>query len=130
MTQPFGSIQKAVQEVIETKYPDAEGKVGGALNYTAGQGLYVCVMLVPGGGAETETNGSWAVDIDVFGDNYLQTLDHANAISALLVGKYHRTSTMLIDRVFQNVAPAPAPWEDDNVTRLSATYVFTSRRKG
>lgn len=129
--QPFGLIEMAVKQLIEAIYPAAEDKVGGDLSYTAGQELYVWIGLIPGGGSTDEIEGTWAVDIDVFGDSYGTAMTHALALEALLLRPGgHRTATMRVDTVSQNSSPAEGPWDDDGTYRISATYVFTARRTG
>lgn len=129
--QPFGPIEAAVKELVEAKYPVAAGKVGGDLSYTSDQELYVWIGLLPGGGNTDEIEGTWAVDIDVFGNAYMTAMNHALELEAvLLTPGGHVTPTMRVDRVFQNAGPAEGPWDDDAAYRISATYVFTARRRG
>lgn len=129
--QPFGLIELAVKELIEAKYAPATGKVGGDLSYTSDQSLYVWIGLIPGAGTADEINGTWAVDIDVFGTSYKTAMDHALALEAMLLAPGgHLTPTMRVDRVLQNSSPSEGPWDDDSVFRISATYVFTARRSG
>lgn len=133
--QPFGLIEMAVKELIEAKYTPASGKVGGDLSYTPSadpaEDLYVWVGLIPGAGAADQIEGTWAVDIDTFGTDYKATMDHALALEAMLLTPGgHRTDTMRVDSVVQNGSPSEVPWDDDSVFRISATYVFTARRRG
>lgn len=126
---PFGLIEMAVKDLVEAKYPAADGKVGGDLSYTSDQDLYVWIGLLPGGGSSDEIEGTWAVDIDVFGNSYAVAMGHALALEAvLLTPGGHVTDTMRVDRVFQNTGPAEGPWDDDSAFRISATYVFSARR--
>lgn len=127
MTVAFTPIEKAVQEVIETWHP---GKTGGNLSYTRGDGLLIVISLVPGAGRTDQVNGEWTVDLDVFGDNYLDTMGVALDLEAKLLGAPFVTSGMIVDSSFQTISPAPLPWEDDEVTRLGLGFVFTARRKG
>lgn len=126
---PFPLVESAVKELIETKYPDAEGKVGGDLSYTLGDGLWVYIGLIPGGGSD-EIYGEWNLDIDVFGDDYVGTMQRALALEAVLLARRHVTSVMRIDSVTQNEAPSERPWDDDGVYRIGAAYTFTARRSG
>ena len=126
---PFGLIEMAVKELVEVKYPAAEGKVGGDLSYTSDQDLYVWIGLIPGGGSADEIEGTWAVDIDVFGNTYATAMGHALALEAILLTPGgHVTDTMRVDRVYQNASPAEGPWDDDAAFRISATYAFSARR--
>jgi hypothetical protein len=129
--QPFGLIEMAVKELVEAKYAPAEGKVGGDLSYTVDQDLYVWIGLIPGGGSSDEIEGTWAVDIDVFGNAYATAMGHALALEAILLTPGgHVTDTMRVDSVTQNSGPSEGPWDDDAAWRISATYVFTARRPG
>lgn len=130
MTTAFPMIEKAVKALIETLMPDAEGKVGGDLSYTSAQDFYIWIGLVPGGGNTDRIEGTWALDIDVFGTSYTATMQRALDLEALLVGPRHVTETLRIDNVYQNSSPFEGPWDDDTVYRISATYVFTARRAG
>lgn len=130
MTTPFPMIEKAVRQLIEAKYPEAADKVGGDPDFDpASVDLFVMLSLVPGGGT-TQTDGEWIVDVDVFGRSYSTAMTHALALEAALVGPRHITELMRIDNCYQNEGPAERPWDDDNVYRIGATYVFTARRSG
>lgn len=126
---PFGMIELAVKELIETKYEPAQGKVGGDLAYEAGQDLYVWIGLVPGG-STTQIDGQWTVDIDCFGPDYASAMRAALDLEAVLVGPRHVTSVMRLDNCYQNMGPSERPWDDESVFRIGATYVFTARRTG
>lgn len=128
MTKPFGMIEMAVKEVIETGYEPALGHVGGDLAYS-GDPLYVWLSLISGG-ATDQIEGDWVVDIDVFAPTYGDAMRAALDIEALLVGPRHRTSVMRLDNCYQNEGPAERPWDDDTVYRVGATYSFTARRSG
>jgi hypothetical protein len=122
-------VEMALKELIEAKYPAADGKVGGDLSYSPGDGLYVWIGLIAGG-QTTETSGEWIVDIDCFGDTYASAMTHALAIEAKLHERRHVTSTMRLDNTYQNAGPAERFWDDDKVFRIGATYIFTARRPG
>lgn len=128
--KPFDLIEMAVKELIEAKYPAAEGKVGGDLSYTSDQDLYVWIGLIPGGGSADQIEGTWAVDIDTFAPSYAAAMTHALALEAMLLPGRHVTDSMRVDNVYQNAAPAEVPWDDEGAFRISATYVFTARRPG
>lgn len=127
--QPFPMIEKAVRALIETKYPEADGKTGGDLSYTAGDGFYVWIGLVPGGGS-TEVDGEWIVDIDVFADSYGEAMGRALMLETLLIGARHVTEVMRLDNIYQNEAPSERPWDDEQVFRVGAVYTVTARRSG
>lgn len=129
MTQPFPLIEAALRELIETKMPDAVGKVGGDLSYESTQDFYIWIGLIPGG-STNRTSGTWYVDIDVFGTNYSATMARALALEAHLVGPLHRTSVMRIDNCTQSQGPAERPWDDESVYRIGAVYTLTARRSG
>ena len=126
-TTPFPMIEKAVKELIETKYPAANGKVGGDLSYVAGDGLYVRIALIPGGRSD-RVNGQWSLDIETFGDTYSSAMQSSLDLEAVLVGPRHVTSVMRLDNCYQNSSPSERPWDDDAVYRVGAIYVFTGRR--
>lgn len=127
MVQAFTPIEEAIREVIEQWYP---GKTGGDLSYERGDGLLIVISQVPGAGRTDETSGQWTIDLDVFGDEYLPTMDICLDIEAKLIGQAHRTTNMIIDKIVQTMAPASLPWEDSSVTRLGSGYVLTARRRG
>ena len=126
---PFPMIELALKELIVARFPDAEDKLGGDLSFESGDGLYVWYGLV--GGSTDQLEGEWVVDIDVFGDSYGSAMDAALELEAGLLGKtYARTELMRIDNISQNEAPVERPWDDEQVFRIGATYVFTARRTG
>ena len=128
--QPFPSIEKALKWVIEQKYPEANGNVGGDLQGVPDDGtIYVWLGLIPGAGVSTKTEGQWAIDVDVFARDYNSAMMHANNIEAMLFDSPHRTPEVIIDSVFGG-SPAERPWDDDNAYRVGATYTLTARRKG
>ena len=129
MTLPFPSIEQAVKDLISLTYPPAANKIGGDYRFQAGQDLYVWLSLVPGGSTD-RVNGTWTLDVDIFGATYGGTMAHALALEAAILGPLRPTATMVIDNVYQNIAPSQRPWEDDSVFRIGATYVFTARRSG
>jgi hypothetical protein len=124
-------IEKVVKQVIEGLMPSAAGKIGGDLSYdAASQDFYIWLGLVPGG-ANTELEGTWIVDIDVFDTSYSAAFERALALEPLLVARGgHRTDRLRIDNVYQNEGISERPWNDDSVFRVGATYVFTARRSG
>lgn len=126
---PFGMVERAVKQLIIAKMPDAEGNIGGDLSFDAAEDdFYVFIALVPGGGNGL-TEGEWAVDIDVFDQNYTQAMRRALALEALLIKPGgHRTAEMILDFGTQNEYPAERPWDDESSARIGATYVFSARR--
>lgn len=128
--QPFPSIEKALKQVIEEKYPEANGNVGGDLQGVPADGsIYVWLGLVPGGGISDKTTGQWTIDVDVFARDYSSAMMHANNIEAMLLDAPHRSDQVQIDSVFCNANSAVKPWDDDTAYRIGATYVLTARRK-
>lgn len=128
--KPFPLIEKAVKEVIEANYQPADGKTGGDMDPATLDGLFVQLSLVPGVGSSDKTSGEWMIDIDVFGTSYGAAMNHALALEALLLAGRFTTGEMIVDNVYQNASPAEGPWDDDSVFRISASYVFTARRRG
>ncbi len=130
MTSPFALVEIALKDLIEDIYAPASGRVGGDLSYDGEAELYVFIGLVPGGGRTNQIEGEWAVDIDCFSPTYGQAMEHALALEALLLRGRFPGADMIIDSVFQNESPSERPWEDENVARVGATYVFSARRSG
>lgn len=126
-TQPFKLIEQAVKELIVTEYAPPAGSVGGDPGYKHGDDLFIWISLIPGGSTD-QVYGEWILDIDVLAPNYGDAMRHSLALEAILVGPRHSTSVMRIDNVYQNEGPAERPWDDEQVSRVGATYVFTARR--
>lgn len=128
---PFKPIELTIKALIEDRLEGAAGKVGGDLSYSADQAFYVWIGLIPGGGSTDRTSGTWTADVDVFGKSYLETMSRALELEALLLNaRGFRHDGQQIDVVFQSAAPHEGFWDDDMVTRISATYIFTARRSG
>lgn len=127
--QPWPIVEKAIRELVEDKYAPADGHAGGAPSYEAGDDIYVWISRVPGGGSD-EISGEWIVDIDCFAPTFGEAMTHANALEAIFLARMHSTSVMNLDRTRQNESPTERPWDDESVSRVGATYVFTARRSG
>lgn len=127
--QPFPMIERAMKALIETKYPEADGKVIGDLSFTPGDGWAVWLGLVPGGGADA-VEGEWIIDVDVFADSYTEAMGRSLMLETLLIGARHVTEVMRIDNVYQNETPVERPWNSEAVYRVGATYTVTARRSG
>jgi hypothetical protein len=136
--QAWGSIELAVKALLTTSYdelialgPDADERVGGDFDFTAGDGWFVRIGLVDS--RSDRFGGSFTFDLETWGDDYLDTQSRANRLDALVLGYPHVVevdgSTWVFDTVSQNTGPRELPWEDDAVTRLGATYVITARRR-
>lgn len=129
--EAFPMIEAAVRELVEILMPEAEGKTGGDPSYDGVADFYIQVALVPGGGETDETSGEWALDIDVYSRSYSQAMLRSLDLEAALIGRRRRAAGgMIIDNVRQNTIPSERPWDDDNVFRVGAIYVFTARRSG
>ena len=138
--KPFGSIETALKALLLAKYPPlvdlgsaAAARVGGDLAYDAAtMDFYIRLDKVPGG-RNDRFGGAFIVDVEVFGVNYLETESRSLDIEALLLGYPHVVEvgdkTWVFDTVSQNTGPDDLPWEDDEVSRLGATYVITARRR-
>lgn len=126
--QPFAPIEVAAKEMVEARYPAAAGKVGGDLSYS-GTGLYVWIGLIPGAGQADQKFGQWALDIDVFGTDYMETMQQALDIEAALLPGRFTGSAMVVDLVTGG-GPSEVPWDDETVYRISGLYTFTARRSG
>lgn len=131
MTTPFKPIDRTIKALITAKLSGATGKVGADLSYTASQDFYVWIGLIPGASSSDRTSGYWTADIDVFGTDYLETMQRALDLEAILLNaRGFRHDGQQIDVVFQSSAPGEIPWDDDKVYRISATYTFSARRAG
>lgn len=129
MTAPFGLIEKAVSDLIEERYPLAANRTGGVLSHNRGEGLYVWLGLVSG--ATDQRFGEWIIDIDVFHDGYGLAMKAALDIEAALLSRGRSAGPeMRIDTITQNEAPVERAWDDEEVFRIGASYVFTARRSG
>lgn len=125
----FKPIELTIKALIEARLAGATGRVGGDLSYTADQDFYVWIGLIPGGGSSDRTSGTWTADIDVFGTSYLDSMRRALELEdVLLNARGFRHDGQQIDVVFQSANPHEGFWDDDAVTRISATYVFSARR--
>lgn len=145
IVKPFGSIEKALAALLVAGLPnadwtqadwddltgDGDGLVGGDLAYEREQPWYIRIDKVSGRSDRFE--GDFTLDVEVFGINYLETESRSLDIEALLLGYPHvvevEGSTWVFDTVSQNTIPDELPWEDDEVSRLGATYVITARRR-
>lgn len=132
------SIELAVKTLLLTTYQplidlgaDADTRVGGDYSYTAGEGFAFRIEKVSLSGNRFE--GFFTVDIESWGDDYLDTESRAMDIDALLLGYPHVVEVdghkWVFDTVSQNTGPQELPWEDDAVSRLGATYVILARRR-
>lgn len=111
--------------------PYRDARVGGDLSFTTGDGWYIRVgEVIP---SSDRIGGSFTFDLEIFGDDYLDTDSRASRLDALVLGYPHvvevEDRTWVFDTVSQNTGPRELPWEDDEVTRLGATYVITARRR-
>lgn len=135
----FGSIERAVKAFLISAYnqlntldpAEADALVGGDLRFDTSKPFYIRVDKV--GGVTDRFEGTFIVDVEVFGVNYGETESRSLDIEALLLGYPHVVEVegkmWLFDQVSQNRLPDELPWEDDAVTRLGATYVITARRR-
>jgi hypothetical protein len=129
MTAPFPPILIAVNEIVAGFFglPPETDKVGGDLSYDGTSDFYVWLGLVTG--SATLLDGSWVVDIDVFGRDYASTVQRALDLEPFLLKRGgHRATGVLVDAVTQNEAPTERFWDDDTVYRIGATYSLTARR--
>lgn len=139
--KPFGSIETALkafllasyQPLIDLEPAEADARVGGDLAYdSAAMDFYIRIDKVPGGRSD-RFEAAFIVDVEVFGVNYLETESRSLDIEALLLGYPHVVEvgdkTWVFDAVSQNTGPDELPWEDDEVSRLGATYVIIARRR-
>lgn len=120
--EPVASIQDPAER---------DAAVGGDLSYEKGMDFYIRIDKVASSADRFE--GAYTVDVEVFGRNYLETESRALDIEALLLGYPHVVEvegrTWVFDEVSQNSGPDELPWDDDEVSRLGATYVIIARRR-
>lgn len=92
---------------------------------------YIRVFKLPAGTTD-RLGGDAVLDIDVFAPKWLDADSVARTLEAALLGYPHAVEVdaqrVIIDKVYQNVAPGETPWKDPAVSRVTATYVFTLRR--
>lgn len=132
MAEPFPMIETSLKEFIETKYPPAEGKVGGDPSYAVGDDFFVWISMVPGSGRTDEIEGSWAIDIEVFAPTYGAAMTISLALEAhlLVARRFKADNGLIIDSIEQNTAPGESPWEDNGTFLVGGTYVVSARRSG
>jgi hypothetical protein len=133
----WGSIELAVKTFLTQNYAalialsDPGAAVGGDYSYNAGDGMYFRIEKTTSN--SDRFGGTFVLDIETWGDDYLGTESRAMDIDALLLGYPHvvevGAQTWVFDTVSQNTGPQELPWEDDAVSRLGATYVITARRR-
>lgn len=129
--KPFPTpVLLALKALLETDL-DSGDSVGGDFSYVGGSGFYQRIGLVDS--RSDRFGGTFVVDVEVWGSDYLETESRANRVEALLLGYPHvvevDSHTWVFDTVSQNTGPRELPWEDDEVTRLGGTYVITARRR-
>lgn len=136
---PFGSIERAVKSFLLTRYEpltelqpaDADRLVGGDLAFDASMPFYIRIDKVDS--ITDRFQGDFIIDVEVFSNEYLDAESRSLDIEALLLGYPHVVEaegrTWVFDSVSQNSGPDELPWEDDETTRLGATYVITARRR-
>lgn len=132
--RPFPSIETAIQAyLLERHIPLEDGMIGGDFRYDPDtMPFYVQINRGPGG-RTGQLSGTFVVELEVFGREYLETESVASAIEALVLGYPYVVEAdgrkVIIDSVFQNAGVSDLPWGDDSVNRFSAgTYVMTMRR--
>lgn len=132
---PFGSVERAVVALLVRDYAPLGGLDTNIGSEMPGRvdNWYIRVDRIPGGRTDS-FEGDFAVDIEVFSEDYLEADDMAHEIEAIMLAHgYHVVTSdgrqWVFDNVFQNSGVADLPWPgDDDTYRLSATYAFTVRR--
>lgn len=140
--KPFGSVESALRALLLVGLPTLataktdwtaldEQLVEGDFLYEASMPFFIRLDKVSSSADRFE--GDFIVDVEVFGVNYLETESRSLDIESLLLGYPHvvevGSQKWVFDSVFQNTGPDELPWEDDEVSRLGATYVITARRR-
>jgi hypothetical protein len=139
--KPFTSMERALMALIVrdglvvdgVETPVDEDQVGGDFGYDPDAfPWYIRIDKVPGGQSDRH-QGTFVLDLEVFGADYLLTENVAFALGALVLGYPHVVEVddrkVVFDDVTENVGPADLPWEDDSTYRIGATYVITARRR-
>jgi hypothetical protein len=129
----YAPLAPAQQAWAATQPPEGhESLIGGDMAFLPAMPFYIRVDKVPGSRAD-RFGGDYIVDVEVFSVNYLDAESRSLDIEALLLGYPHVVEVgerkVLFDEVSQNTGPDELPWEDDEVSRLGATYVITARRR-
>lgn len=127
--KPFGMVELGVRQVLVNAGADP-ALVGGDFRYEGGP-AYIRLELTDSDTDRLE--GDFAIDVEVFAEDYVTAISRSLDLEALLLGYPHVVQVegykWVFDRVFQNVGPRSLPWEDDGVERVGATYVLTARRR-
>lgn len=138
IVQPLPSIGQFVQALLVAQLPglkelpeaQALKLVDGDFAFSPSKPFYIRVS--PVGGQSNRLEGDRVVDLEVFAVKYLAAESRSLDIEALLLGYPHVVEAgdrkVVFDKVYQNKGPTELPWEDEGVSRLGATYVFTIRR--
>jgi hypothetical protein len=131
---PWGPWERAVLALLEANMPslqDHPERVGGDLAYEREMPWYIRIDRVFSRSNRLE--GVFTVDLEVFAPEYAVAESVSNDLEALLLGYPHVVEVdgekFVFDSVSQNSGPNDLPWEDEEVTRLGATYVITARRR-
>jgi hypothetical protein len=131
----FTSVERALMALFVRDYPPLTGldtRIGGEMPGTV-DGWYIRIDKVPGGRSDS-FEGTFAVDVEVFSQDYLDAEKIAYDLEALLLAHgYHVVISdgkrWVFDDVFQNTGVSDLPWDgDDDTYRLGATYAITARR--
>lgn len=135
----WGPFLRGVKALLETSLPDItglpeadrDGRVGGDFSFERKDGWYIRLGLIDS--TSDRIGGQFVFDLEVWGDDYADAESRANRVDALILGYPHVVEVddykWVFDTVSQNTGPRELPWEDDEVTRLGATYVITARRR-
>lgn len=131
-TMPVGRVLVALLDRDLAVVQDKPKALGGALPGSVSD-LYVRLERV--GGSGDLFGGDYVVDVETFSPSFTKAESAQFDIEALLFRYPHvvevgdPAKVWIIDRVSQNQGAAEIFWDDDNVTRLLATYVITARRR-
>lgn len=132
--KPFTSVERAVLALFERDYTEVPGdpRVGGNFpGEVAADDYFIEIDKV--GGRSDRFEGDFVLDIGVYSGSYSLAESVAFELEALLLRYPHVVEVdgkkVIFDYVEQNQVPAEAPWDDDAVHRLLATYVITARRR-
>ena len=80
------------------------------------------------GGPDDGITDAARVDVDVFAARRSVAVAAAETVRQFLVAGPHVVGDVLLDEITTDSGPSPAPWDDPNVRRRTASYTVAARR--
>lgn len=122
----FPDPEKAIQEVARTVHPDVVLRPPLDRDERAAADGIVEVAMAPSGGTVDDWERTSRVEVTVFAEGRGASYALANDLRAALIG-YHATAVGLLDDVFVVTEPHEAPYPNDTVVQVTATYGVVAR---